>query len=66
MNKADTKCARCGVRAGRNDERFRFYELHWKCDLILSQTLWHGLLCPECAELQSDQIVEAVAPARRQ
>jgi len=42
------KCPKCKKVKLETDERFHFFELVWKCDLILSQGIWQGILCEEC------------------
>lgn len=51
MSKPERKCSLCSKAEDDPDiERFHFFELVWKCDLILNKKLWQGILCEECHE----------------
>jgi hypothetical protein len=45
MSKLKRKCSKCSKV---ENERFRFLELIWKCDLVLDKMVWKGILCREC------------------
>jgi len=42
---------KCSLCKKSHDDRPRFFELVWKCDLILNTTLWQGCLCIDCQEI---------------
>lgn len=49
---------KCSLCKKLHDNRPRFFELVWKCDLILNTTLWSGCLCVDCQEIAEQLILE--------
>jgi len=57
-----SKCSKCGIalKASKTKRFINFFELVWKCDLILDKGLWKGLLCAKCHNAFVQKIESAV------
>lgn len=52
------KCKLCEKEP--KDKRLHFFEIIWKCDLILSRKISEGLLCEKCQLLVIDKIHHSI------
>jgi len=59
MTRAKGQCSKCSRMT--SEERFRFFELLWKCDLILEKKLWQGILCKNCHEELVQKLITFVS-----